>query len=147
MSCTAVTPQNEMCLDQLIHVNQLMVVTILKKQCFVAENLLYQVVCLCSLWLLSFPREWIGGITSGETYIALKLALLGGFFQYQVLRNTVQHSLIQEHEQRAKLILQRYLQQCKAWNRSGNSIKLESVQCGMFPLADEEVLRCAPGKK
>ena len=31
---------------------QLMVVTMLEKQCFVAENLLDQIVLLCSLYLL-----------------------------------------------------------------------------------------------
>ena len=46
----AVTPQNEEHLDQLIRVNQLIVVIMLKKQCFVAENLLYQIALLCSLY-------------------------------------------------------------------------------------------------
>jgi len=40
-----------------------------EKQCFVAENLLYQIVLLCSLYLLQFPWKWIGCITSRATYV------------------------------------------------------------------------------
>ena len=48
--CTAVTPRNEEHLDQCIHMNWL-IVTVLKNS-FVAENLLYQIVLLCSSYLL-----------------------------------------------------------------------------------------------
>lgn len=40
--CTAVTPENEGCINQHIHVNCLMVVTLLKNS-FVAKSFLYQV--------------------------------------------------------------------------------------------------------
>ena len=48
---------------------QLMEMTVLKKQCFVAQNLLYQIVLLCSLYLLSSPWKLIGSITFGATYV------------------------------------------------------------------------------
>ena len=50
--CTAVTPQNEDLLDQLIYTNQLMVLTMSKNNVFLAGNLLYQKVLLCSSYLL-----------------------------------------------------------------------------------------------
>ena len=49
---TAVTPKNEEHLDQSVHTNWLISVSILKKQHFIAENLLYQIVLLCSSHLL-----------------------------------------------------------------------------------------------
>jgi len=36
---------------------ELNVVTVLKNKCFVAENVLYQILLWCSLYLLSFPWE------------------------------------------------------------------------------------------
>jgi len=46
-----VTTQNEELLDQLMSANQLMMMTMLK-MFYVAENLLYQIVLLCSFCLL-----------------------------------------------------------------------------------------------
>jgi len=39
------------------------------QQHFVADSLLYQIVLLCSLFLLQFPWKQIGGIAFGLTYI------------------------------------------------------------------------------
>ena len=46
-----------------------------EKQCFVVENLLYQIVSLCSLHLLWFPWKQTGNITFGATYIEISNAL------------------------------------------------------------------------
>jgi len=40
-----------------------------EKLCFVAENLLYQIVLLCSVYLLCFLGKYIGGISFGAAYI------------------------------------------------------------------------------
>lgn len=50
--CPAVTPWNKEYFDQLMFTNYLVVVTMLKNKCFVAENLLYQTILMCSLYLL-----------------------------------------------------------------------------------------------
>ena len=49
--CT-IHSQNEDCLDELIHVNQLMVVTMLKSSVLQLRICFYQIVLLCSLYLL-----------------------------------------------------------------------------------------------
>jgi len=41
----------------------------LEKQCFVAENLLYQTLLLCSFYLFLFPWKYIEGIIFGAPYI------------------------------------------------------------------------------
>jgi len=47
---------------------QLTVVTV-EKQCFVAENFLYQIMLLCFLYLLLFPWKKIGCSVSNTSYI------------------------------------------------------------------------------
>ena len=49
--------------------NTSLIVVIVEKERFLAENLLYPSLLLCSLCLLSFPRESTGGITFGAAYI------------------------------------------------------------------------------
>ena len=43
-----------------------------EKYSFVAENLLYQIVLLCSLYLLQFPWKYIGDITFGVIRVHTK---------------------------------------------------------------------------
>ena len=61
-------PHHEMRSISVIHTNRLMVVTA-EKQHSVAENLLYQIVLFCFLYLLKFPWKILGGITFGATYM------------------------------------------------------------------------------
>jgi len=41
----------------------------IEKWCFVAQNLLYQVVLFCSVYFIYFPWKQIEGITFGMTYL------------------------------------------------------------------------------
>jgi len=47
---------------------------VMLKNRFVAENLLYQIVLLCSFYLLYFPWKYIGDVAFRVTYIDLAAA-------------------------------------------------------------------------